>query len=113
MNNIICVMLSGPDLTTKVAGLLLSKAQELRQGKINELYIKTNFCEGFIQTNWETKILGSDGGIFFQAEVHFADESTKVHFIVNPKVLDGKLPNQGQWVRSQINPLDGGTIYLN
>jgi hypothetical protein len=75
-------------LSDEVCLSLKIAACELHLGKVDKKLIDTGVCNGIIQTQWETRMVGAHSGVLFRAQV--TDETVdgyKVNFLLNTEDL--------------------------
>lgn len=77
-----CLMWTGDTINDDLRNLLFNTAQDMLAGKTPEAVIKTDWCEGPIQTKFEIKGIGSTFGYKFDASIDWGNKHTKIEFII-------------------------------
>lgn len=90
MDSWTCLMVEkGPGLITdEMRTTLKAAACNLHLQRLDRLPVKSGVCDGVIQTEWKTYMVGPSGGVLFRAQV-FADTGDySVNFLLGQKDLE-------------------------
>lgn len=84
---IYCQMLSGMPLTGQISQALFDGAKKMWADGEEKLDVSTQEFEGRIRTQGKHSLLGSIGGVLFEANIETDLGSTNVRFIVQTRQL--------------------------
>lgn len=87
MHGIHCLMVNGPGINADIRNNLLLVTARMRQELRTKISVRTKYFEGIVKTKLETVLMGSLGGILFEAEIEFERGKTHITFIVNEREL--------------------------
>ncbi len=94
-------MWSGQNLTDQLRNLLFNSAQDMFNNGGKILTIKTDWCEGIVETSYETKGIGGTYGYAFTATIEWNVGKTEVEYICRKTDLRAE---NGFWSSSQDTP---------
>lgn len=79
----------GPGLIPQDVSFALKLAAcRLFKEKRNKLLFQSEICSGLIETEWDSKRLGSISGMLFHVEVDAEKGTWQVNFLMNPADLE-------------------------
>ncbi|MBU6231850.1 hypothetical protein KGP36_04230 [Patescibacteria group bacterium] len=86
MDNIFCLMVDGGKLSDEARNSLLMAAQKMLTDNVRVSTLDESGCglRGSIGTEYKYGIMGSIGGIIFNAQFYFRGRLMKVEFITRP-----------------------------
>ena len=74
-------------LSDDVRTALKIAACELHLKRAERMRIKSHVCEGFIETEWKTKVIGARSGVLFRCQIDSGGGNYRVNFLFSEKDL--------------------------